>query len=101
MFSFSIYLNTRFYYYHNTMSLTKVTRNYQITVPRDIREQANIKEGDKLVITMVNDEIKLKKIDKDIFRKVFGSWKDIKDSVEYVRNIRKGWEKRRKKLGLI
>ena len=84
------------------MSLTKVTRNYQITVPRDIREQANIKEGDKLVITMENDEIKLKKFDEDIFKKAFGSWKDagIKDSVEYVKKIRKEWEKRAKRLGL-
>ena len=84
------------------MSLTKVTRNYQITVPRDIREQANIKEGDKLVITMENDEIKMKKFDEDVFKKAFGSWKNAKinDSVAYVRNLRKGWEKRRKRLGL-
>ena len=85
------------------MSLTKVTRNYQITVPRDIREQAKIAEGDKLVVTMENDEIKIKKFDEDVFKRAFGSWKsaNIKDSVEYVRNIRKDWEKRRKRLGLI
>ena len=84
------------------MSLTKVTRNYQITVPRDIREQAKIAEGDKLVVTMENNEIKIKKFDEDIFKKAFGSWKDagIKDSVEWVRNVRKGWGKRRKRLGL-
>lgn len=84
------------------MSLTKVTRNYQITVPRDIREQANIKEGDKLVVTMENDGIKVKKFDQDVFKRAFGSWKNVgaKDSVEYVRNIRKGWKKRRKRLGL-
>lgn len=84
------------------MSITKVTRNYQITVPRDIREQANIKEGDKLVVTMENEEIKVKKFDEDSFKKAFGIWKDagIKDSVEYVRNIRKGWEKRRKRFRL-
>ncbi len=84
------------------MSLTKVTRNYQITVPRDIREQAKIAEGDKLVITIENNEIKMKKYDEDVFRKAFGSWKDagIKDSVKYIRSIRKGWEKRSKRLGL-
>ena len=45
---------------------------------------------------------KLKKTDEDIFKKAFGSWKDagIEDSVEYVREIRKGWEKRVKRLGL-
>ena len=84
------------------MSLTKVTRNYQITVPRDIREQAKIAEGDKLVVTMENDEIKIKKFDEDVFKRAFGSWKDagIKDSVQYVRKLRKGWEKRRKRIGL-
>lgn len=84
------------------MSMTKVTRNYQITVPRDIREQANIKEGDKIVITMENDEIKMKKFDEDVFKKAFGSWKSvgIKDSVKYVRDIRNEWEKRAKRLGL-
>ena len=84
------------------MSITKVTRNYQITVPRDIREQAKISEGDKLVVTMENDEIKMKKFDEDVFKKAFGSWKNagIQDSVKYVRDIRKGWEKRRKRLGL-
>lgn len=84
------------------MSMTKVTRNYQITVPRDIREQANIKEGDKIVITMENDEIKMKKFDEDVFKRAFGSWKNagIKDSVKYVRDIRKEWEHRAKRLGL-
>ena len=84
------------------MSMTKVTRNYQITVPRDIREMAKIKEGDKLVITMENEEIKMKKFDEDVFKSAFGSWKNagIKDSVKYVRGIRKEWEKRAKRLGL-
>ena len=84
------------------MSMTKVTRNYQITVPRDIREMAKIKEGDKLVITMENEEIKMKKFDEDVFKRAFGSWKGtgIKDSVQYVRELRKGWGKRRKRLGL-
>jgi len=84
------------------MSMTKVTRNYQITVPRDIREQADIKEGDKIVITIENEEIKLKKFDEDSFKKAFGIWKNagIKDSVKYVGDMRKGWEKRRRRLGL-
>ena len=84
------------------MSITKVTRNYQITVPRDIREQAKIVEGDKLVLTMENDEIKMRKFDEDVFKKAFGIWKDakIKDSVKYVRKLRKEWDNRAKRLGL-
>jgi len=43
---------------------------------------------------------KLKKKNED-FEKAFGSWRYIEgSSVEYVKNIRKGWEKRAKILGL-
>lgn len=50
----------------------------------------------------MRNKTKLKKIDKDILEKAFGSWKNagIKDSVKYVRKIRKEWEKRRKRLGI-
>ena len=84
------------------MSITKVTRNYQITVPRDIREQAKIAEGDKLVVTIENNEIKMKKFDEDSFKKAFGIWKDagINDSIKYVRELRKEWESRAKRIGL-
>lgn len=45
---------------------------------------------------------KSKKTNEDVFKKAFGIWKnaEIKDSVEYVRKIRKEWEKRAKRLGL-
>lgn len=45
---------------------------------------------------------KSKKMNEDTFKKAFGSWKNagIKDSVEYVRKIRKEWEKRIKRLGI-
>ena len=82
------------------MALTKVTRNYQITVPRDIREQAHIVEGDKLLITFDTGGIMLKKMNEDWFRKAFGSWRNVKDPVAYVREMRKGWAVRRKRLGL-
>ncbi|MBI2110568.1 AbrB/MazE/SpoVT family DNA-binding domain-containing protein [Candidatus Woesearchaeota archaeon] len=80
------------------MSITKVTRNHQITVPRDIREQTHIEEGDTLIVTLDKDEIRLKKMEADIFLRVFGSWKSVKDSVSYVKTLRKDWEKREKRL---
>ena len=51
---------------------------------------------------MENDEIKIKKFDEDSFKKAFGIWKDskIKDSVKYVRDLRKEWDQRAKRLGL-
>ena len=39
----------------------KVTRNYQITIPADIRRELGIKEGDVLVVRQVGDSIVLQK----------------------------------------
>ena len=51
---------------------------------------------------MKKNKTKLTKMNEDVFKRAFGSWKNagIEDSVEYVRKIRKGWEKRKKRLGL-
>jgi len=51
---------------------------------------------------MGNNKRKMENKSEDAFEKAFGVWKDagIEDSVEYVRKIREGWEKRAKRLGL-
>lgn len=46
------------------------------------------------------NKTKLKKKTEDDFDKAFGIWKYVKDSIKYVRDIRKEWEIRRKRLGL-
>lgn len=50
----------------------------------------------------MKNKTKLKKINEDAFEKAFGIWKNsgIKDSVKYVRDLRKEWEHRVKRLGL-
>jgi len=44
------------------MPTTKVTRNYQVTIPLEIRKVVEVKAGDTLVVEYVEDEeaIKLK-----------------------------------------
>ena len=37
----------------------KVTRNYQITIPLEIREKLGIKVGDKVLVVCEGDEIKI------------------------------------------
>ncbi len=37
---------------------------------------------------------------KDVVERTFGSWKINETGVEYVRRVRKGWEKRAKRLGI-
>lgn len=52
------------------MSLVKVTRKGQVTIPRGIRDMLGIREGDHLVATGVKDLV--------IFRKVsLPSWEEL------------------------
>ncbi|AEE94403.1 VapB-type antitoxin [Acidianus hospitalis W1] len=43
------------------MEEVKVTRNYQITIPYDVREKLGIKIGDKLVVYVEGDKIIIRK----------------------------------------
>jgi len=58
------------------MSLVKVTKKYQITIPKDIRIKLNISIGDLLKIRLVDNYIVIEPI-KSI----------IKDPVEYLSNL--------------
>lgn len=83
------------------MGITKVTRNYQVTLPKDVREIENIKVGDTLAVTIKDEGILMKKLKRNAVKKAFGSWGTSKESgVEYVRKIRDESEKRLKRLGL-
>ena len=44
------------------------------------------------------NKTKLNNVEEDIFTRVFGSWKKIKDSVDYLKSLRKDWEEREKKF---
>ena len=86
------------------MGIAKVTTNYQVTIPRDVRAIQNIKVGDT-VLFAIEEGGKvdfLKKEREDAIKEAAGIWKGkMKESgVEYVRKIRKGWKKRAKRLGL-
>ena len=43
------------------MSLTKVTRNYQITIPSDVRKKLGIRVGDVLMVEVEDGKVVLKK----------------------------------------
>ncbi len=83
------------------MAISKVTRNYQLTIPREIRETMDIRVGDTVFLFADGNEIKMSKKEMDAVEKSFGVWGNLKeDSVGYVRKIRNASEKRRKRLGL-
>ncbi len=84
------------------MAMTKVTRNFQITLPKEVREGTGIKIGDTVRVDLDRGEIKVNKLSREeIIDRVFGSWKDMEeDSVAYVRKMRAESERRMKRLGL-
>ncbi|USS39808.1 AbrB/MazE/SpoVT family DNA-binding domain-containing protein [Thermococcus aggregans] len=47
------------------MPITKVTRNYQITIPAEIRKALGIKEGELLEVELENGKIVIKRLKKE------------------------------------
>ncbi len=78
------------------MAVSKVTRNYQVTVPREIRERVGIKEGDTLLFTVEGQDVILKKVNKELLDKSFGLWKKAQERTPWLVNrlLRKETDKR-------
>lgn len=81
------------------MTSVVVTRNYQVTLAKEIRDELDIEIGERLVAEVKDNAVVMKKIDKSPVDAIFGLWKGkIKgSSVEYVRNLRKSWRKRQQR----
>ena len=82
------------------MGMAKVTRNFQITLPKDARTAFDIRIGDSLLIIPKEDCVVIKKPSRNPVDASFGIWKEVKDSVKYVREGRAEYEKRAKRLGI-
>ena len=53
------------------VEVTKVTRKYQITVPKEARDALDISEGDYLAVIANGDELILKKISVPTWEEIF------------------------------
>ncbi len=83
------------------MGMTKVTRNYQITLPKDAREIAGIKIGDTILVDADKDGLRVRKMSaRSAILDSAGIFSSVSDSVAYVRKLRDAAEERRKRLGL-
>lgn len=81
------------------MVIIKVTRNSQITIPKDIREKLGIKEGDIVEIRTELGKIVIEKIENDI-------WDDCSDFLpenfeKILKEIRSDATKRFKRMGIL
>ncbi|EEB74134.1 AbrB/MazE/SpoVT family DNA-binding domain-containing protein [Thermococcus sp. AM4] len=67
------------------MSITKVTRNYQITIPAEIRKALGIREGELLEVNIEGDRIVLRRFKRERKRLKLGrnvTPEEIEKSIE-------------------
>ena len=67
------------------MGLTKVTRNYQITIPSDVRKKLGIKVGDVLVVDVEDGKVVLKKSELELPLLPGGKGLKVEDIEEAIR----------------
>lgn len=74
------------------MSKVKVTRNYQVTIPDDVRKTFKIKEGDVMDIRPLNsNSIVLQRIIPE--EELAGAWdKEMDDAMKEAGAIWKSWK---------
>ena len=77
------------------MGLSKLTRNFQVTVPKDVREVKRLKEGDRVLFAIDGERVELLKADDDVVLASAGLWRDVKGTgAEYERAVRRSWARR-------
>jgi len=72
-----------------------MTRNFQVTIPRDVRDAKRLKEGDRVIFAIDGERVELHKIEEDAVAAAAGLWKDTEETgAEYERRMRHAWTKR-------
>jgi AbrB family looped-hinge helix DNA binding protein len=78
------------------MPIVKVTRNSQITIPKEIRDKVGIKEGDRVEVSIEDDKVVMRKVELEDITDFLP-----RDFEEVVAKIRKDSTDRLKRLGII
>jgi len=74
-------------------NVTKVTRKYQVTIPKDVRKKLGVEVGDELKVMEKDELIILKKVGKKKSLMEFaGCWKGYpEDPDEFLKELRRLW----------
>lgn len=81
------------------MAETTITRNYQITLTKDIRDKLGLKEGDILIMNSEGERIIIEKRKVDIWGKIGKCLPD--DFEEILKSTRTDYTERLKRLGVV
>ena len=83
------------------MGIAIVTRNFQVTIPKDVREVQGIKIGDKILFSVDGQRVEISRFKTNIIEESFGAWKGkVEPGPNYVKKIRSEWKIREEKLDL-
>lgn len=83
------------------MGIARVTRNFQLTIPKDIREVQGIKIGDRVIFTVEGNKVEISKFKNDVLEDAFGAWQGkVEPGANYVKKIRSEWKIRSEKLDI-
>ncbi|MEO2152399.1 MAG: AbrB/MazE/SpoVT family DNA-binding domain-containing protein [Thermococcus sp.] len=76
-----------------------VTKKYQVTIPKEVREALGIKAGDEVVFVRTKEGYVIKPLD-DFLREMAEVMKDVDETVEEVRRgLARGIARSLKELG--
>ncbi len=80
----AIVLLISFGYYILVIVMVTVTRKYQVTIPKEVREALNIKAGDEVVFVKTKEGYVIMKFE-DLLEEMTGLSKDIDETIEEMR----------------
>jgi len=77
------------------MEKVKVTRKFQVTIPKEVRERASVRVGDELLVSGTERKIVLEKsVD---LEELAGCWAHIESTEEFMKASRELWRTWRSK----
>ena len=83
------------------MGIATVTRNFQVTIPKDVREIHGIKEGDKVIFSIEGSKVEVSKFKNNSIEESFGAWEGrVEPGSNYVKKMRSEWKIRSEKFDI-
>jgi AbrB family looped-hinge helix DNA binding protein len=73
-------------------AMVKVTRKYQVTIPKRVREKADVKVGDRLLVSERGGLIIMRKVKEESLLEFAGFWDGYPENLEeFVEELRRMW----------
>ncbi len=76
------------------VEIVKVTRKFQVTIPKRVRERVGVRVGDRLAVSERGGLIILRKVGEGRLSEFAGAWGGYPEDLnEFMRELRRLWAK--------